>query len=136
MCSCPLGDHVPNAGDKDGVQAASGTHEGLVLKPAAADDVKKFNKERNVRDIPVGLPFTEMVKRAQNFSVTKLATDVADYRETWMQPMQVCIVLRFLNVPPLTGYIVWSGCDCRIEQSIKNYRAFKHVEEGPCKDHR
>lgn len=77
------------AGEEEGVQPATGTHDGLELKPAADSDVKRFNKERDVRDIPVGLPFTEMVKRAQNFSVTKLEKDVAEYRETWMQPMQV-----------------------------------------------
>lgn len=71
------------------MQPATGTHDGMALKPAAESDVMKFNKERDVRDIPVGLPFTEMVKRVQNFSVTKLETEVADYRETWMQPMQV-----------------------------------------------
>lgn len=80
---------VIRRGDDEGVQPATGTHDGTHLKPAAEADVKKFNAERNVKDIPVGLPFTEMVKRVQNFSVTKLATEVADYRETWMQPMQV-----------------------------------------------
>lgn len=71
------------------MQPATGTHDGLELKPAEEGDVKKLNKERDVRDIPVGLPFTEMVKRAQNFSVTRLEKDTAEYRETWMQPMQV-----------------------------------------------
>eukprot|EP00892_Ulva_mutabilis_P007625 jgi/Ulvmu1/5234/UM022_0027.1 len=80
---------VIRKGEEQAVQSASGTHDGLELKPAADSDVIRFNQERDVRDIPVGLPFTEMVKRAQNFSVTHLAKDVADYRETWMQPMQV-----------------------------------------------
>jgi hypothetical protein len=59
--------------------------------PAAEGDVAKINqdKERNWAEIPVGVPFTEMVKRAENFSVSHLEKSTAGYRETWMKPQQV-----------------------------------------------
>lgn len=46
------------------------------------------DKKRDWAKIPVGLPFTEMVTRSKNFTVTKLATESVDARETWMVPRQ------------------------------------------------
>jgi hypothetical protein len=52
----------------------------------------KLISKRSGRDwniIPVGLPFTEMVAKAKNFTTTTLETQTATVRQTVMQPKQV-----------------------------------------------
>jgi hypothetical protein len=76
-----------SAAEHEGLEATEGA-EGVT--PAAESDISQLNKQgRDWTSIPVGLPFTEMVQPAQNFTVTRLEKSKAGYQETWMQPMQV-----------------------------------------------
>ena len=45
-------------------------------------------RKRDLNQIPVGLPFTEMVQKAKNFNVTRLHDETASVRQTVMQPTQ------------------------------------------------
>ena len=61
--------------------------------PEGSRDIGSVSSKRDLKEIPVGLPFTEMVERAKNFNVTQLHTERQSVRQTEMQPVQVCAVL-------------------------------------------
>ena len=44
---------------------------------------------RDWSNIPVGMPFTEMVAKAKNFTTTSLVNEKASVRQTKMEPKQV-----------------------------------------------
>jgi hypothetical protein len=52
-------------------------------------DIATAQKERDWNNIPVGLPFTEMITKSKNFTETHLKTETQSVRHTEMQPKQV-----------------------------------------------
>ena len=80
--------------DKAGL-AADSKHDDEVISSAAGGD-------RDWAEIPVGIPFTEMVAKSRNFTEKRLKTETQSVRHTDMQPQQVrplarCAWLRCLH---------------------------------------
>lgn len=107
---------------------AAGRAEGAKgVAPAEAADLKSINrsKSRDWKSIPVGLPFTEMVTRASNFTVTHLEKQKAGYRETWMQPMQARC--RRARQPPCCAHRPL--CPTHLQQVL--FRPFARLLPAP-----
>ena len=59
------------------------------LKEQIKGKTPGMTTKRELKEIPVGLPFTEMMTKYKNFNVTKLRTETQTARNTIMQPVQV-----------------------------------------------
>lgn len=69
-------------------------HDATATVDVKGSDVRSEHRQinkskRDWAQIPVGLPFTEMVEKAKNFTVTKLHPEQATVRQTVMTPTQV-----------------------------------------------
>ena len=58
-------------------------------KDIAEHEAAIVASERDWNAIPVGLPFTELVDKAKNFTETKLRPELQSVRHTKMEPKQV-----------------------------------------------
>jgi hypothetical protein len=87
--SLPLTAHLMCLAEKgvfrDNTYEAAGERDEIAEDDTAIED--RFRKT-DLNKIPVGLPFTEMVKKAKDFNVTQLHTETAAVRQTVMQPVQ------------------------------------------------